>query len=102
MASPQLGGLVEIGGERDAMENAAHETLQIVAFAADTIGGPAEGAFGRRTGRGEMVAVGCDHAGAAQFVFVKRFENFAGRGLVRDNNGVTAGTESRFDGREKS
>jgi hypothetical protein len=78
MTRTQFGGMVEIRGKSDSMEHTAHETLQIIAFAADTVSGPSEGTFGRGTRLGKMVAVGRDHAGASEFVFVKRFENFAG------------------------
>ena len=101
MTSTQLGGVIEIGRERDSVQNASHETVQIVAFAANTVGGPTKRALGGRSGCGKMVAVGRHHAGASQLVLVKRFENFAGRGLVGDNDGVTARTERGFDGGQK-
>jgi hypothetical protein len=71
MTRTQLGGVIEIGRERDSVQNASQETVQIVALAADTVGGPAERAVGCRSGCGKMVAVGRHHAGASQFVLVK-------------------------------
>ena len=81
------------------MENTAHQTLQVVGLAADAVSGPAQGTLRCRAGFGKMMAIGRHHTGPAEFVLVKRFEDFARRSFVRDDNGVPAGTKCRFDRR---
>ena len=91
--------MVKIGGQSHVMENAAHQALQVVGLTADAISRPTQGTLRCRAGLGKMMAIGRHHTGPAEFVLVKRFEDFARRSFVRDDNGVPAGTKCRFDRR---
>ena len=86
----QLRRLLEIGGQRHAVEHAANQALHILAVAPHPVGRPTERSFGRCPGFGEMMAVRRNHAGAAEFMLVERLENLPGRSLVGDDDGIPA------------